>query len=53
MSNIRGIGSDRTTFNEKQEVGALKIGILKKNQDLRNTVSAGRKAGILNTLRGL
>lgn len=38
MSNIRGIGSDRTTFNEKQEVGALKIGILKKNQDLRNTI---------------
>ena len=38
MFNIRGIGSDRTTFNEKQEVGALKIGILKKNQDLRNTI---------------
>ena len=38
MSNIRGIGSDRTTFNEKQEVGALKIGILKKNQDLRNAI---------------
>lgn len=38
MSNIRGIGSDRTTFNEKQEVGAFKIGILKKNQELRNTI---------------
>lgn len=38
MSNIRGIGSDRTTFNEKQEVGAFKIGILKKNQELRNII---------------
>lgn len=38
MSNIRGIGSDRTTFNEKQEVGAFRIGILNKNQELRNII---------------
>lgn len=38
MSNIRGIGSDRTTFNEKQEVGSFKIGVLKKNIELRNNI---------------
>lgn len=38
MNNLRGIGSDRTTLNEKQEVNAYRIGIVKKNQDLRNAI---------------
>lgn len=38
MAKIAGIGSDRTTLNEKQEIGAFRIGIIKKNQDLRNAI---------------